>query len=83
MNRANVREARLQGLDAYYGNVLSETSETTVDLSGIGRLLAFTSYDEANAIACLRMQDELGSSNVFQLPPHSLGKEHRSPSPVR
>lgn len=83
MNRSNVREARLQGLDAYYGNVLSETSETTVDLSGIGQLLALTSNDEANAIACLHMQDELGSSNVFQLPPHSLGKERRSPSPVR
>lgn len=83
MNRSNVREARLMGLEAQYGNVLSEAAESSVDLTGIGRLLALTSNDEANAIACLHLQDELGSSNVCQLPPHSLGKDRRSPSRYR
>ena len=83
MNRENVRQARLAGLDVYRGNILSEFTENDIDLSGIGHLLALTSNDEANAIACLHLQDELSSSNVYQLPPHALGREQRSPSAHR
>lgn len=84
MNRENVRRARLAGLDVYHGNILSEFTENDIDLSGIGHLLALTSNDEANALACLHLQDELSSSNVYQLPPHALGRdEQRSPSAHR
>ncbi|NJN93140.1 MAG: sodium:proton antiporter [Anaerolineales bacterium] len=73
-NWENVQQARLQGLDIYYGNILSELTENNLDLSGVGRLLALTSNDEANALACLHLQDEFGSSEVYQLPPKSLNR---------
>lgn len=73
-NWENVQQAQLQGLDIYYGNILSELTENNLDLSGVGHLLALTSNDEANALACLHLQDEFGSSEVYQLPPKSLNR---------
>lgn len=77
----NVRLARMEGLDVYHGNVLSEYTEEHLSLSGIGRLLALTSNDEANALACRHFKDEFGSAGIFQLVPHSLGQNDRNRSP--
>ncbi|MBW7884599.1 MAG: sodium:proton antiporter, partial [Caldilineaceae bacterium] len=80
VNRNHVTEARLRGLDAIQGNILSEHLETDLDLSGIGRLLAVTDNDEANALACQHFEDEFGSSGVYQLPPRLTGREQSAPS---
>lgn len=81
-NYDNIRLARMGGLDVYYGNILSEYMEDHIELSGIGRLLALTSNDEANALACRHLQDEFGSSEVYQLMPKAMidSRESRSPS---
>ena len=68
-NWSNVASARVEGLDAYYGSVLSEHASDELRLTGIGRLLALTSNDEANALTVLRFTREFGSQNVFQLEP--------------
>ena len=70
-NYENVMEARKLGLHAIHGNILSEFLETNLHLSGIGRLLAFSRNDEANALACKHLEDEFGSSDVYQLPPRT------------
>jgi hypothetical protein len=83
-NPQNVHEAKLQGLEAHLGNILSEVTESDLSLSGIGRLLALTSNDEANALACMHFQIEFGSSEVYQLPPKAfISDENRSPSRER
>ena len=79
-NQANVSEARLRGLEARQGNLLSDFVETDVDLSGIGRLLALTNNDEANALACKHFEDEFGSSEVYQLPPHLSESANSEPN---
>lgn len=66
-NWTHVREARLQNLEVYYGNILSEEIEAEADLSGIGRLLALTSNQEANGLACIDYRNQFGSSEVYQL----------------
>lgn len=83
VNRDNVAQARLRGLDAAHGDVLSEWVETHVDLSGIGRLLALTRNDEANAIACKHFEDEFGSSEVYQLPPKPVRPSEAGTTPNR
>lgn len=70
-NWDRVRRARMEGIDTYHGNILSEFTESQIDLSGIGYLLALTRNDAANALACQHLTEELGSSHVFQLPPHA------------
>lgn len=83
-NPQNVREGRLQGLDVHRGNILSEVTKSDLNLSGIGHLLALTSNDEANALACMHLQIEFGSSRVYQLPPKTfISDENRSPSRER
>jgi len=72
-NWSNVAAARLEGLPAYYGSLLSDRSDDEIRLSGIGRLLALTSNDEANALSALKYARAFGSQNVFQLAPGRTG----------
>lgn len=77
----NVRLAKMDGLDAYHGNVLSEYTEEHLSLSGIGRLLALTSNDEANALACRHFRDEFGSAGIYQLVPRRFKQNGRNQGP--
>ena len=79
-NQSNVTAARLLGLKASQGNILSDYLETTIDLAGIGRLLALTNNDEANVLACKQFEDEFGSSEVYQLPPHFSNRNNDAPN---
>ena len=71
-NRANIASARLEGITAYLGSILSEHITDELDLDGIGRLIALTSNDEANSLAALHMAEEFERGEMYQLPP--LGK---------
>ncbi len=64
-NRKNVHDARLEGLQAHYGNALTEY----MLIPGIGRLLAMTPNDECNSLAALHFMDEFGRAQVYQLKP--------------
>lgn len=68
-NRHLVNLAQMQGLEAFHGNLLSAVVQDEINLSGIGRLMALTSNDEANALACGQFQMVFGSEEVYQLPP--------------
>lgn len=68
-NRYNVAAARAKGLSTYFGSLLSDRSGDQIRLAGIGRLLALTSNDEANALTAVRYAREFGKSNVYQLAP--------------
>ncbi len=80
VNRSNVTAARLAGLDAVQGNILSEYVESDLDLSQIGRLLAVTHNDEANALACKHFEDEFSSQEVYQLTPHLGDSRQAAPN---
>ncbi|GAB4575074.1 MAG: sodium:proton antiporter [Anaerolineae bacterium] len=66
-NWLHVQQARMQGLDVVFGNILSE-DEDELDLTGIGRLLALTQNDEVNSLAALHYREIFGRSEVYQLP---------------
>ncbi len=68
-NRDHVRVAKLEGLPAYYGSILSERTIEELPMSGIGRLLAITSNDEVNSLATRHFAELLGRSEIYQLPP--------------
>jgi hypothetical protein len=82
-NIDNVEAGRQEGLSVDHGNILSEYTEEHIDISGIGRLLALTSNDEANGLACRHHQEEFGSSEVYQLVPRAMAEESKSVSPSR
>jgi len=67
--RANVSAARMDGLQAYYGSILSRHVLDNVSLFGIGRLCAMTSNTEANSLAAVHFTEVFGRKQVYQLSP--------------
>ncbi len=74
-NWSHVANARMEGLNTFYGSLLSDRSDDEVQLEGIGKLLALTSNDEANALTALKYARDFGSENVFQLKPGRSSSE--------
>jgi NhaP-type Na+/H+ or K+/H+ antiporter len=85
-NWANVASARMEGLPAHYGSIISERAMEEIDLGGMGRLLALTSNDEANALAALHFSELFGRAEVYQLAPSERSRassEEFSPKHLR
>ncbi|RME87234.1 MAG: hypothetical protein D6785_02305 [Planctomycetota bacterium] len=64
-----IHKARINGIPGYLGNVLWEEALEEMDLSGLGKVLAFTANDEVNTLACMHFRDIFGRANVYQLSP--------------
>jgi len=64
---SNAKTARMEGLDTYYGNAVSEHADRHLDLIGLGKVLTLTPQKELNALAALRYRTEFGSHNIFSL----------------
>ncbi|HEX6928139.1 MAG TPA: sodium:proton antiporter [Gammaproteobacteria bacterium] len=63
-----LRAARLAGVPVYYGELLSENAEQSLELHDVGTLLALTSNDAYNALICTAFAGELDRNNLYQLP---------------
>jgi hypothetical protein len=64
---ANIREARMEGINTITTNVLSEDVQEKINFTGMGRFLALTSNLELNSLACIRFADIFGIKEVYQL----------------
>lgn len=85
-NWENISQARMDGLNTYYGNPTSEHADRNLDLTGIGKMLAMTGNANQNALASLRFKSEFGTQKLFELKTnreqitsekHSLSTRHR------
>ncbi len=70
-----LRNARMAGVATYFGEILSDRAEESLELHGYALVLAASSNDAYNALVCKTFSPELGSHKVFQL---SLGEEETS-----
>ncbi len=82
-NREKVTNARLKGLDACFGSIVSESTLEKISLTGIGRFIALTSNKGINSLAAIYFSKVFERSQVFQIftaPKHkqSVSKELRS-----
>ncbi|MFK7737497.1 MAG: cation:proton antiporter [Pirellulaceae bacterium] len=75
-NYPNVTAAKMAGLDAKCGNILSEHLQEEQDLAGIGRFLAVTPSDEVNTLATMEYTHIFSRASVYQM-------ESRTKSPGR
>lgn len=64
---AEVSQARMAGLRVERTHILSEYAVETMELAGIGSLVAVTYDDETNATAAREFAHTLGSQQTFQL----------------
>lgn len=66
-NWENVRHARMEGLQTYFGNPASGHASTHLELTGIGNLLIISPYKQMNSLATYHFMDWFGDTNVFSL----------------
>lgn len=65
--RRHLKEARLQGIPVFFGEVLSDVAEEAFELNEIGTVLAATDSDAYNSLVCSHFAYEIGHDSVFQL----------------
>lgn len=59
--------ARMEGLQTYYGQPVSEHAGRHLDLVGIGRMLGLSPRGSLNSLACMHYRMELGHNAVYAL----------------
>ncbi len=67
-NWRRLRGARLEGHATFYGEVLSENADYSLDHSAFNHLIAATPNDAYNSLVCVEFAPELGRHRVFQVP---------------
>jgi len=71
----HIRAARMEGLQTYFGNIVSEHADQHLELIGIGHMLAVSEYQEINQLACQRYRAEFGRQAIY-----AIQTEHSSSS---
>jgi len=67
-NWRRLRGARLEGHATFFGEVLSENADYSLDHSAFDHLVAATPNDAYNSLVCVEFAPELGRHRVFQVP---------------
>ena len=62
-----IGKARMEGLETYYGEPVSQHADRNLDLVGIGKLLALSPRGPLNTLSCMHYRMELGSRAVFAI----------------
>ncbi len=81
---AGIRAARMEGLETFFGNVVSEAADRSLDLVGIGHLFAMSLHAELNTLAAMRYRHEFGAGHVYVLltPRETMGTEKQRITPT-
>lgn len=67
MTWADVHTARLMGLESFFGNPVSVQADQSLDLVGIGQMVALSKRPDLNTLSCLKYRSEFGRNQVFTL----------------
>jgi hypothetical protein len=65
--RDGLQQARMLGMETYFGNPLSDHAERFMDLSGFTHLVAMSRSPELNAVVCDQYRHDFGPKNVFSV----------------
>lgn len=65
-----LKTARMEGIDVYYGEILSEHAEHTLETQHLNHLLCATENDFYNALVCKAQGRNFGMHRTFQLAIH-------------
>lgn len=68
-NLGHIRHARMEGLQTWFGDVLTMRHSEHLDLQGIGWVLILTPNDQANSLIGLQLSHEFGRNRVFRIHP--------------
>lgn len=63
----DIKKARLEGLNCYYGNPCSHHADIYLDVSDYSCMLGLDYFSDTNASAALRFREEFGIRGIFTL----------------
>ena len=66
-NWRRLRDARLEGIDVFYGEVLSEVAEHHLEFSTFSHVIAATDNDHYNSLIAVDFAPEIGRNQIFQI----------------
>lgn len=66
-NYDNISKAKMEGLETFLGNAISEHTDRHINLIGIGRLLALLPNENLNVAVLMHYRLELGQENVYTI----------------
>jgi len=66
-NRGHLRKARDAGIPTYFGDILSEAAEHSVELVSFASIVVATDNDAYNTLVATDLGPEFGRSNVYQI----------------
>ena len=73
-----LKPLRMDGINVYYGEILSDHAHHTLEVEHLSHLLCATDNDYYNALVCQAQNEEFGHHRTFQLPSHlEAGGGHR------
>lgn len=72
-NYENIRAARMEGLETFYGNPVSEHADRHLELSGIGKLMSMSGRANLDVLVALNFRPLFGPQNVYELPTSGEG----------
>ncbi len=81
-NWFRLRHARQERIPVYYGEILSEAAEHTIDLHHYSVLLAASDSDDYNALVCTDFAPEFGRGNVLQIGRHVEKEKQALPETI-
>jgi NhaP-type Na+/H+ or K+/H+ antiporter len=82
----NVSQARMEGLETYFGNPVSEHADRYLDLSGIGKVISLSGRTNFDVVASLHFRSIFGARNAYELPTAAEGEKtdkHRVSAKLR
>ena len=65
-----LKPLRMDGINVYYGEILSSHAHHTLEVEHLSHLLCATDNDYYNALVCQAQNEEFGHHRTFQLPSH-------------
>lgn len=65
-----LKPLRMDGINVFYGEILSEHAHHALDVEHLSHLLCATDNDYYNALVCQAQGQEFGHHRTFQLPSH-------------
>lgn len=75
-NWEDISAARMEGLNTYYGNAMSDHAELHLDLTSLGGMLGLSRNHANNTTSALRFREDFGSRKIFILPAIEDEKNH-------
>jgi NhaP-type Na+/H+ or K+/H+ antiporter len=66
-NWVNISQARMDGLEVYFGNPTTEDAKMHIDFSSIGGVLVCSPYSQLNLLVTYFFEDLLDGKNIFHL----------------